>query len=483
MTTRREGEDPAKALAPAKSAEARERAVAAREKVILVREQATGPGDAQTVEREDAVRRREEQVLLREKRVGAREEAAVSKAERQLPLEQMKEANEQLTLVSIRAQELAEEAEEARLRLEVSERELHRAVELREQLIATVSHDLRNPLGTILMAVQMLLRGDHLDAEGAKIVDGIHRSVDRMSKMIAQLLDFTRAHSGAGLPLERGPTNLQAVCRQVVEELELQHSMPGRFRCEFHGNLSGAWDANRLEQLVSNLGGNAIEHGAPDTPIDIRVLDEGEEVLLEIHNQGPPIPSEFLPFVFTPFRQASGKKGPKSGGLGLGLYISDQIVRGHGGSIVALSTDAEGTTFSVRLPRRLAEDAEGAITDDDDSRKLILLVDDDREWTGLLRMFLQAEGFQVSVAVNGQEALDLMARVRPGLVLVDLNMPIMDGRELLRRLALDAAFAKVPIALITSDSKPPVGYVVFRKPLSDLDALLTFVRHAVAPTR
>jgi signal transduction histidine kinase len=148
--------------------------------------------------------------------------------------------------------------------------------------------------------------------------------------------DLCIRQSGAGLPLERRPMNLQDVCRQVVEELELQHSMPGRFRCEFHGNLNGAWDASRLAQLVSNLGGNAIEHGAPDTPIDIRMHDEGEEVLLEMHNQGPPITSELLPFVFVPFRQASGQKGAKSGGLGLGLYISDQIVRGHRGSIVAL---------------------------------------------------------------------------------------------------------------------------------------------------
>jgi signal transduction histidine kinase len=447
------------------------------------REHAAGRGDTQTVEREDAVSRREEEVLLREGRVGVREEAVVSKEERQLLLEQMKEANEKLTLVSIRAQELAEETEEARHRLEASERELRRAVELREQLIATVSHDLRNPLGTILTGVQMLLRGDHLDADGAKIVGGIRRSVDRMSKMIAQLLDYTRVHSGAGLPLERRPINLHDVCRQVVEELELQHSMRGRFRCEFRGNLNGAWDANRLEQLLSNLGGNAIEHGARDTPINIRVHDAGEEVLLEMHNQGPPIPSELLPFVFAPFRQGSAQEGAMAGGLGLGLYISDQIVRAHGGSIVARSTAAEGTTFSVRLPRRPAEAAEGAITEDYHSGKLILLVDDDSEWTDLLGMFLQAEGFQVSVAYNGQEALDLMARVRPSLALVDLNMPIMDGWKLLQHLAIDPVFATVPVALVTSVSKPPADYVVFRKPISDLDALLTFVRHTVARTR
>jgi len=259
--------------------------------------------------------------------------------------------------------------------------------------------------------------------------------------------------------------------------------MRGRFRCEFRGNLNGAWDANRLEQLLSNLGGNAIEHGARDTPINIRVHDAGEEVLLEMHNQGPPIPSELLPFVFAPFRQGSAQEGAMAGGLGLGLYISDQIVRAHGGSIVARSTAAEGTTFSVRVPRRPAEAAEGAITEDNHSGKLILLVDDDSEWTDLLGMFLQAEGFQVSVAYNGQEALDLMARVRPSLALVDLNMPIMDGWKLLQHLAIDPVFAKVPIALVTSVSKPPADYVVFRKPISDLDALLTFVRHTVARTR
>ena len=90
---------------------------------------------------------------------------------------------------------------------------------------------------------------------------------------------------------------------------------------------------------------------------------------------------------------------------------------------------------------------------------------------------------EVSVAVNGQEALDLMARVRPSLALVDLNMPIMDGWKLLQHLAIDPVFAKVPIALVTSVSKPPADYVVFRRPISDLDALLTFVRHTVARTR
>jgi signal transduction histidine kinase len=478
VTTASEKRDPTKAGPREHAAEARERAVAAREQAASAREHDAGSGESTLGEREDAARRREEEVLLREGAADVREAEAVSKAERQLLLAQMEEANEKLTLASIRAQELAEEREEARRRLEVSERELRRAAEFREQLIATVSHDLRNPLGTILTALGILLRGGHLDAKGTTIAGNIHRSVERMSKMIVQLLDFTRAHMGAGLPLEPRPMNLQEVCRHVVEELELQHSMPGRFRCEFEGDLNGFWDPDLLAQLVSNLGGNAIQRGDPHRPIDLRVRDEGEEVSFEMHNLGEPIPSELLPFIFAPFRQATVQ--PKGGGLGLGLYISDQIVRGHGGSIVARSTAAEGTTFSVRLPRRPAAAVRAETVEEDDSGKLVLLVDDDREWTELLGMFLEGEGFEVAVAANGQEALALMATVRPSVALVDLNMPVMGGRELLRRIAADPALTTVPIAVVTSDSTPPAGYVLFRKPVSDLEALLTFVRRSGA---
>ncbi len=333
---------------------ARERAVGAREKAILSREHVIRSEEVASDEREDAAFSREEALRLMEDLVKARERAAAAAARRHL-LSDLRAANERLTLMAIRSQELAEEAEDARRKLEMSERELRSGMEFRERLIGIVSHDLRNPLGAISMSVNMLLRYHHLDDKGRQLASRIGGSTERMREMIVQLLDFTRTHTGAGIPVKPEATNLEKVCRQVIEELEIRHSMMGRFRYEFHGDLNGTWDADRLGQVVSNLGGNAVQYGRPDAPISIRVSDDGEEVLLEIHNQGEPIPPEMMPFIFDPFRRAREEGGSKGGGLGLGLHISYEIVRGHGGSIAVRSTTTEGTTFSVRLPRHRTE--------------------------------------------------------------------------------------------------------------------------------
>ncbi len=262
----------------------------------------------------------------------------------------LRAANEQLTLMALRSQELAEDAEEARRKLEVSEGELRILGEFRDRLIGIVSHDLRNPLGAISISLDVLERNLHLDAKGHATAAKIRRSSDRMSEMIAQLLDFTRAHTETGIPIQPTATDLEKVCREVLDELELKHSMVGRFSYHFSGDLHGTWDAHRLGQVISNLGANAIQYGAPSTPIDLTITGEAGEVLIEMHNQGPPISADLQPFIFDPFLRASDK-GQSGSGLGLGLHISDEIVRGHGGSLTVRSAAGEGTTFSVRLPR------------------------------------------------------------------------------------------------------------------------------------
>ena len=164
-----------------------------------------------------------------------------------------------------------------------------------------------------------------------------------------RLLDFTRAHVGGGLPLARSSTDLRDLSLKIIDELELGHGLSGRFECDFVGDLRGEWDPDRLAQVISNLGGNAISHGTADTPITVTGRDWGAQIVLEISNRGEPIPSELLPFVFDPFRRE--ERADKTSGLGLGLYISHQIVQAHGGSIAVRSTAKEGTTFTVRLPR------------------------------------------------------------------------------------------------------------------------------------
>jgi len=337
------------------AAEARDRALHAREKAMLSREQVTRLEEIASDARRGAALTREEAVRLSEDLVRAREEAADVAAERRQLVIDLKEANEKLTLMALRSQSLTDETEIARHRLEVSEGELRMALEFRERLIGIVSHDLRNPLGAVAVNVGLISRDGHLDEKGRQLAGRIKRSVDRMHEMIAQLLDFTRAHAGTGIPLEPQPTNLEEVCHHVIEELEQRHSSPGRFLNQFQGDLNGLWDAGRLSQVISNLGGNAIEHGTPGTPIEVKVKVEGEEVLLDMHNQGQVIAPELVPFIFDPFRRAEEQGKSKSNRLGLGLYIAEQIVHGHGGSISVHSTASEGTTFSVRLPRHGAE--------------------------------------------------------------------------------------------------------------------------------
>ena len=217
----------------------------------------------------------------------------------------LQEANEKLVLANLRSQELREEAELAQAgaektarELEESERELRQVAEFRERLLGVVGHDLRAPLQAISMTADVLLRRDDLDAGTEQAALRIRKSASRMAGIISQLLDFTRAHLGGGLPLSPKPVNLEAICRPIIEELEIGRAPSPAFTCEFTGDLNGTWDAERLAQVVSNIAGNAVQHGARGMPISILAKDEGATVLLAVSNQGNPIPPDVLPFIF-----------------------------------------------------------------------------------------------------------------------------------------------------------------------------------------
>jgi PAS domain S-box-containing protein len=221
------------------------------------------------------------------------------------------------------------------------------AAEFGERLIGIVSHDLRNPLNAIHLSVTQLLHSEALPAREQRITARISKASERMKRMISELLDFTRGRLGGGIPIERVPGDLRLVLRQGVEELEA--AWPERtVRLTVEpGRYEGLWDADRLVQVVSNLGSNALQYSPPSTPVSFWLRESAEGAVLEVHNQGAPIPSESLSTLFDPFRRAS------SGGmgLGLGLYIVEQVVTGHKGRIEVRSTVEAGTTFRVLLPR------------------------------------------------------------------------------------------------------------------------------------
>jgi signal transduction histidine kinase len=209
---------------------------------------------------------------------------------------------------------------------------------------------LRNPLSAIALAVSVLLQRG-LDARQARHALRIQRSAERATRMIRDLLDFTRARQGAGIPVYPKPVDLHEVVHAVVDEVHAA-APERRIDAEYTGSGAGTWDPDRLAQVLSNLMGNALQYSPPDT--GVRVVSRGEEsgVVLEVHNQGAPIPPERQPRIFEPLERGVEQPEDRSGrSIGLGLYIVRSIVHAHGGSVEVRSTAGEGTTFTVRLPR------------------------------------------------------------------------------------------------------------------------------------
>jgi PAS domain S-box-containing protein len=233
--------------------------------------------------------------------------------------------------------------------------------EWRERIMGIFAHDLRSPLSAIVMANQMLSQGAALPEEARKAASNIARSADRMSRMIGQLMDSTRMRFGGKVPFDLQRVDLAAVCRDAVAET-LAANPRRSVQCSIRGDCVGLFDAESVSRVLSNLLGNALEHGLPDKPVDILVNGQSATIIVEVHNAGPPIPSDLLPFIFDPFRRGmrDQQAGPvtKSTGLGLGLYITKGLVEGHGGHIDVQSTKENGTTFTVQLPRGLLASAD-----------------------------------------------------------------------------------------------------------------------------
>jgi signal transduction histidine kinase len=172
-----------------------------------------------------------------------------------------------------------------------------------------------------------------------------------MGRMIVELLDFTRGRLGGGIPLHRQSADARAVCLGVLESLgEAWPARELRFHAE--GALRGEWDVDRLAHLVNHLATHALDASPENTPVTVALHGEEDAVRVEVSHEGPALSAEALSSLFEPLHRAARKaRGSPPSGLGLGLYIAQQIARAHGGTLEACSTDAEGTRFTARLPR------------------------------------------------------------------------------------------------------------------------------------
>jgi signal transduction histidine kinase len=227
-----------------------------------------------------------------------------------------------------------------------------RIAELREHFMGILGHDLRSPLSALCAGAAMLRRSNAVEEDKARLMlDRMQSSCARMARMIDQTLDLTRARLGGGIPVSPTNVDLCAIVDQVVAEFRATR---GDHAIDVHssgGQLEGKWDADRLGQVVSNLIGNALTYRAPDTPVRVECASIGDEVVLNVHNTGPCIPDEKLASLFEPFVRGDEERRTTGAGLGLGLFITREIVCAHGGHIEVDSSRDEGTTFTVRLPR------------------------------------------------------------------------------------------------------------------------------------
>ena len=233
-------------------------------------------------------------------------------------------------------------------RARAAENEREQIARFTQRLLGIVGHDLRSPLGAFVAGLGLMeMRGEGQPI--TPIVKRLQSSAHRMTKIVDQLLDVTRATLGTGIQIERRPSNLLSIVRTVVDEIKVLHP-EATINVLQGGDLSGRWDPDRLSQVVSNLLSNAVYYGRPGAPIVVELSRVADQVSVSVRNElrDRPIPPDVLAVLFDPHRRGSESRH-NAAGLGLGLYIVQQIVHAHRGVIVAHS-DADGTEFRVTLP-------------------------------------------------------------------------------------------------------------------------------------
>jgi signal transduction histidine kinase len=222
----------------------------------------------------------------------------------------------------------------------------------RNVFLGILGHDLRSPLGAISLSAEVLLGSGDLPPKATKNVSRIFTSVKRSIKIVGDLLDFTRTQLGSGIPVRIENDDLALACEGMVEEARAYH--PDRqIDLVSQPSFPGRFDKSRMEQVIANLIGNAIQHGETSTPVTVTLKKHEGNALVSVHNCGPAIEEDAKQSMFNPMTrhlQSGNLEYGAGAGLGLGLYIASAIVSSHHGSIDVVSSPGSGTTFTVSIP-------------------------------------------------------------------------------------------------------------------------------------
>lgn len=366
-----------------------------------------------------------------------------------------------LRLLSVIAAQLGSYLAMVRLR-EIDEahtRQLAAAHDFQRLLAGVVGHDLRNPLA-VIEAVASTLLETTTDQLHKKSLQRALKNVAHATSLITDLVDVTESRVSGTIRVSSQPEDFCNVVGSTIEDLRAAHPTRTILYRASAAHIPGQCDALRVGQILMNLVNNAVIHGDPELPIEVELEDRTDVVELSVRNRGPVIPPDVLPTIFDPFKQGAPRVRPHSvRGLGLGLYIVDCLARGHGGKVAVTSDVATGTRFTVRLPRAAA----ARPGQDPDRAAVVLIVDDDRDVREGITALLGKRGYTTAQAEDGQAALDqLRAGLRPSLILLDLQMPIMDGETFCDECARDPALASIPIVILSSDTAAAVRLAATR---------------------
>jgi signal transduction histidine kinase/CheY-like chemotaxis protein len=335
----------------------------------------------------------------------------------------------------------------ANARLLATQDELREADRRKDEFLAALAHELRNPLAAISSSTFLLERSDAA-SERSLAVPIIARQVRQLQRMADDLLDTARGTHGK-MSIERRPVELRAVLESAADVHRERHGGRAGF------TLSGApaWvngDVVRLQQVFDNLLENAVKYGARRVEVSVSGAGAGW-VEAEVRDDGDGISPDLLPRLFEPFSQGPQTIERPRGGLGLGLALARRLVELHGGTIEATSGGAgRGTVFRVRLPAIPAPEAQAAPASAPrraDAQRRVLVVEDQDDARDSLRALLEIEGHEVLTAASGAEALAHAKAQRPEVAFIDIGLPGMDGYELARRLRLDGAGSSTLVAL------------------------------------
>jgi PAS domain S-box-containing protein len=387
------------------------------------------------------------------------------------------------------------QAEEERARLLEAEREARAEAEkanrLKDEFLATLSHELRNPLNVVIGYAEILRRSEEFQQNTLvlKAAETIRRNALAQAQLVSDLLDLSRLQMGK-LSLNRQPVSFSTIISDAIETVRAEAtakriSLDVRLDKEV---LVVEGDPIRLGQIAWNLLNNAIKFTPADGKVRITLSHEDDYSVLAVEDSGQGISPEFLPHVFEIFRQADASIIRKQGGMGIGLALVSQLAELHDGQVKAESEGVgKGARFTVKIPLYTPgvaalppekTGATGAL-----NSKFILVVDDSPETTEMLGKLLELEGAFVDVAKSGLEALEIARQKRFDLVVSDISMPEMDGYQLLRSLREIPDMADVPVVALTGygrtndiDRARDEGFAEhLTKPL-DLDKLLQIVK-------